>query len=446
MKLMTRLIVLAIILFTFTGCFETKKEITLNPDGSGMVVYESKQTLDPAMSFSLNKGEKKKSSTAEEKAKKAVKNILENSDGVEVWEDVSYKVNDENKLVFKGTAYFKSFNELHIGGNLKSGKNVTLKQDDKGMLLTWEKEEDKKSAANFKKLTEQEIDEQVKKSQLEGKQFIAMMSVMLKGFKDEVIFHLPGQIDKINNVEKINENSASLTIDGDKILAVVEALLEDTDALRKAAEEGRDLQKDGPSDDYFNQKVFGNTGHSVIHVSGEMVPLFDYEKEVAAAKKAFPEMSKKLGLSTAEISKPVETSKYVELLANIKGKVKGKIHGESFELEKAYVQGGILHLRQGKDFFADQELLVFLFLKDGETMDGKKYNVTSNPSSKDPHVHIGYKIKGKDLPETEIFISKYAMTLEFGKQEGNLISGKIKIVLPDEAKSNLSGAFVAEVK
>lgn len=437
MKMMIRFMMLAIVVLTFPGCFETKREVTLNPDGSGKVVYQIKQPLNPAMQFSM--GDDKEKSSSETLAKKEVESILKNSGGVETWKDVSYHIDGDSKLVFKGTAYFKSFNDLDVGGDLKSGKNVTLEKDADGMLLTWQKDE-AEASNGAENIPEEEMDKKVEAFQLEIKQFIGMMELMLKGFKDELTFHLPGKIARFNNVEKIADNSVSVNIDGDQMLAVLKELSEDTEAMRKAVEEGRNLKEDGVSNDYFNKKIFGNEGYSEVQVSGDMEALFDYEKEVAAAKEAFPEMTAKLGLEPIEISEPVALS------ANIEGKVKGEIHGESFELEEAYIKNGILHLRQGKDFFADKELVIFLFLDENEKLDGKKYEVNSGSQFGVPHVHMKYKVAGKNLPETDMFLSKYAMTLEFGQREGNGISGSINIVLPDEAKSHAAGNFVAEIK
>ena len=128
MKLISRFILLAFIAFSFTGCFESKKEITLNPDGSGRVVFEQKTALNPPIpSFG---GESKiNKMSPEEAGKKAIIGILKNSKGVDVWENVSYEVDDNEKLIFKGTAYVKSFKDLLIRGELEAKKKVRLKND-----------------------------------------------------------------------------------------------------------------------------------------------------------------------------------------------------------------------------------------------------------------------------------------------------------------------------
>lgn len=122
----------------------------------------------------------------------------------------------------------------------------------------------------------------------------------------------------------------------------------------------------------------------------------------------------------------------------------GMAHGTPFTVEKASLQNGILSLRKGKEFFADQEFMIFLFLKKGETIDGKTYTM-KHDGNFGPHVHFKYKVEGNSVPETKMFMKDYAMQLGFGKIKDKKVTGKIYLCLPDEAKSYVEGTFVAEI-
>lgn len=124
---------------------------------------------------------------------------------------------------------------------------------------------------------------------------------------------------------------------------------------------------------------------------------------------------------------------------------RGMAHGVPFSVEKAYVQNGILHLRQGKDVFADQEFIIFLFLRQGASPDGKKVFMSVDNTA-GPHVHLQYRAEGENIPGTETFMKEYAMHLEFGKSANGKVPGKIYLCLPDEAKSFVAGSFTAEIK
>ena len=119
----------------------------------------------------------------------------------------------------------------------------------------------------------------------------------------------------------------------------------------------------------------------------------------------------------------------------------GMIHGQTFQCEKAILEGNILKLRQGNDFFADLELDIFLFPKKDETIENNTFKVTREEGIGSPHVHMEWKPKDADIPKTEIFMKDYAMYLAFGAKTDGKLPGKIYICLPDEDKSVVAGTF-----
>jgi hypothetical protein len=125
---------------------------------------------------------------------------------------------------------------------------------------------------------------------------------------------------------------------------------------------------------------------------------------------------------------------------------KGMIHGEKFTLESAVLENGVLTIRDGKDFFPDHALMIFLFLKKGETAAGKIFNITRASGFSSPHVHMKWRAEGEDVPKTEMFMDDYVMRLEFGVMENGRLPGKIYVCLPDEMKSFVGGTFRAEIK
>jgi hypothetical protein len=135
-------------------------------------------------------------------------------------------------------------------------------------------------------------------------------------------------------------------------------------------------------------------------------------------------------------------------LAPISGApVQGEVKGERFVAQRAYVeQHDIFHLRQGADFFADQELVLFLFLDSGRKLDGLKLNVAPESGFGSPHVHVSYKVPGKSLPETKTFMHGYTLRLEFEQQTGKSIAGRIELEVPTEPATRVSGAFVADIQ
>lgn len=176
----------------------------------------------------------------------------------------------------------------------------------------------------------------------------------------------------------------------------------------------------------------------------------DFQK---AAKLGHNEARKQLGM------KPVKTSKRPSRassgggwqmdLSNVtipSSEPVGKIHGQDFRVEAADIQNGILTLRQGKDFFPDRSLKIFLFLKKNEGPQGKDFNITRDEGFGSPHIHMAWKTEGKDVPETKVFMKDYAMRLDFGENQEGKLPGKIYLSLPDDSKSYVAGSFMAAIK
>lgn len=127
--------------------------------------------------------------------------------------------------------------------------------------------------------------------------------------------------------------------------------------------------------------------------------------------------------------------------------VKGQIHGKTFTYEIGEIKDGILKLRQGKDFFADMEITVFLFLKEGEIPAGKIYKVADDgPAFGVPHIDISWKEDSESLPKHESFMNRYVMYLEFGQENNKRLPGKINLRLPDKLKTYVVGTFEVDIK
>lgn len=128
----------------------------------------------------------------------------------------------------------------------------------------------------------------------------------------------------------------------------------------------------------------------------------------------------------------------------------GKVHGQPFLVQGAEMTGNnILTLRQGNDFFADREITVFVFGAKG-ALDGQTILLKNgeHEGPLDCHVHLGWKVPGKDLPEHKSYFGSegIGMKLTFGKRKEGLLPGYILLRMPDPQKSYLEGYFYARLK
>jgi len=123
----------------------------------------------------------------------------------------------------------------------------------------------------------------------------------------------------------------------------------------------------------------------------------------------------------------------------------GMIHGQRFQLQDAILDNGILTLRQGKNFFADREIKIFTFKSSNESLYGAHFEASTDKKYGVPHVHLSWMEKGKNLPKIKIYSGGYAMVLQFGQRQGDVLPGSIYVCLPDEHQSYVAGRFWAKL-
>jgi hypothetical protein len=329
-KKIARLLITAVGIFALTlltGCFETKDEFTLNPDGSGKVVHEC------AFQHVNLTGE---NDATEEALKEEIGKVIAQSKGVEAWRDVSYKRLDDGRLFFKGTAYFTNVNQFMVPNHSmlefdwqKTGGNAVLS-------LRTNKSETKegfkieKKAEDWSKLTPDERAQKLKQERTKFQQMKPMFGAVIGSMKHDVIFHLPGKLGESSNFAKDASGALELKFAGDKLMAALEKLLADDEWMIKNHDSLGGVDKPD-IDSQVGELLFGGRApvRAVVAVGDK--PLFDYASEVAAAKKEMAKIRQQLGLGSASVSvappakgEPLKGVKVVgaRFVAELKGKGK----------------------------------------------------------------------------------------------------------------------------
>lgn len=279
-----------------SGCFETKQEFTLNPDGSGKVVHESKfQTMD------LSDGKR----GSEKQMKAAVAEILGQAKGVDAWRDVSYELLDDGRIAFKGTAYFRKLSELDIPNQTMLEFDWAAADDHRtGVLTLREKEragQEQKPAIPPENLSAEQLKQKLRENRAQYQQIKPMMTMIMGAMKHEVLFHLPGRPDKSSAFHKDASGALSLGFDGTRMLEAMEQLIND-DAWMARNSGVLDPDAAPPMDEQMSQLLFGDKGPVQATVNGLEGPVFDYEAEVAGAREEFATVQAQLGpVATAAV-------------------------------------------------------------------------------------------------------------------------------------------------
>jgi len=122
----------------------------------------------------------------------------------------------------------------------------------------------------------------------------------------------------------------------------------------------------------------------------------------------------------------------------------GRIHGQDFICERAYVENGALTLRVGTRGQIYLGVTFNFGVAQPESLAGQSINVTTN-AEKAARVTLRYAGDDQKVVRQN-FDGGYALRLKFNPVSGNHISGNIYFCAPDDLKSYVMGTFNAELR
>jgi hypothetical protein len=177
----------------------------------------------------------------QEQLEQTVQGILSDSKGVEAWSEVSYGLTEDDKIHFKGTAYFPDINKLFIGTG--SSDNQGTKSGDGTIALELKNlQPDQSEFAKGQKdeIDQQQLDTLVKQTKMQYQQTKLMMQGLLADLKVEQIIHLPGRISDVRNFKKTGSNSVRIGFTGDRLLTVMDTVMQNDELLKEQIKAGND--------------------------------------------------------------------------------------------------------------------------------------------------------------------------------------------------------------
>ncbi|MFB3893851.1 MAG: hypothetical protein ACE15C_17705 [Phycisphaerae bacterium] len=273
-----------------SGCFERTLVITLNPDGSGKFVMDN--IAAPMPDFST--GPDAKAPDPKQLARKAVRELVDETKGVDAWADVSSEVMDDGRIHVKATGYFPDVNKLEFQGSSKSDVKWA-KNASGGMTLEMLMDTKKEGPASKPKpMTDEQVAEAVKKAKMQWQQAQPMMAAFVGKMKIDTTYMLPGKLGQVEGFTKTDKGGVQIVMDGKKMLDAMDKVLADDKMVAEMVKAGRDPVKDGPGEKAMLEAVFGkNVTALKASVTGELKPQFDYKADMGKAKAAQEEMMKK---------------------------------------------------------------------------------------------------------------------------------------------------------
>lgn len=274
------------------GCFEGKADVTLNPDGTGRLVGEMTFPMTLPWLPAAKPGDELR--TPDEQMKAVVAAIIKKSIGIDAWKDVSFEQAPGGKVHLKATAYFKDAAKVKFYPDVRPRFGYGSEGADANMLILTRATDKVEPKIVFKAMSADEATKAMKDARDTYKKLRPAFEDQLKPLKFEMTFAMPGVIGEVHGF-KASDNSLAASVDGNRILHALDALLDDNAYLREfLAQSGQITAK--WANDELRQRLYVNKGEVWAKVGDPMRPQFDYKAESEAAKKAMPEMMVKLGL------------------------------------------------------------------------------------------------------------------------------------------------------
>src|SRR5262245_2507408 len=224
-------------LVVLTGCFQMDQTFTLNPDGSGKVVYNVAMAAPNenaimgmlGMNSPARKSRAAKPNTGiagQAMGKEMAKNILENSKGIETWKEVSVEETREGKTHFRGTAYFRDVSQVQIsdsqGPGVSSSERITFTKGTAGELIIELQQEAKGQTPPARAtVADPEIEQNLQMTRQMWPSIKPMLAPMFNEIKASYTINVPGKISNVSNFKE-ERGALKLSIDGAKMMKAMD--------------------------------------------------------------------------------------------------------------------------------------------------------------------------------------------------------------------------------
>jgi len=455
MKFLTRVFAVLCAMFVLTGCFEQKITYTINPDGSGKADISYITPLAALNSKVLQMDNAAPPPPLNEQLRAAAAKIIKQTTGADAWGNIKYTFTQDGQIHFQGTAYFADFNKFHFNKSKNGdeddqknahGDGLQLKVSKNSLKLVSvnpERNNKKSSSGKKQSLLQNKVDYQNAK---------AMMRMLLYDMKITSTYILPGKVMQERGFKKLNANTVTFTIDGKQILKIIDDMAMNDKYSKDAFEMSKNMEI---------YSLMPNMEKN-LEVQGAMQPLFNYKKELIAAKQKWKKFEKVLsthilakGEKTVKIptkinskAEVVKTNKHAKLVGS-KYSLKGTAEEQKdFYLYQDSLEVNIVQPLPSKATVITKALVTKAEMMDGENVLGKKKwdrKISFPRLAKDgKSVMLGIKLKIPKHPNVGLKVVEGK--IEYQNSSGEKIIDLGLLPLKQGAKGKQLGANIIIAK
>jgi hypothetical protein len=262
------------------GCLKSTRDFVINPDGSGrVVVEETTPNLAKMFDPEIRKGAPK------EALRKFAAQVIGDSRGIELWKDVAYETLPDGRVHFKGTAYFRDYNDLHFV--VLSNNDFRINRTGDGtvtLFLQW----DTATARPTTDVAERRhLADSLRASFAEARTLLASVSDIY----ERDTYRIAGSVKSSRGFRLEADGALGVELEGKTLLRVCDSITATEGFWEQAA--GREPGSE--PDLRILAALFGGSMPSA-DVAVSTSPLFNYADEMAAGRREYAALRKKLGL------------------------------------------------------------------------------------------------------------------------------------------------------
>jgi len=442
---MKKLILLLLGAFLLSGCFQYKRELILNPDGSGKMILETE--IMKGLSFGAEQDEK-------ETMKTAVANLIKSSEGIEAWTGISYKMTEADMVAFKGTAYFKDITKIKLYNVSATGFEIEkLPNGDISLTLLRGGKKSKEEQAKYlltkkgRKITPENVSEELARQRAQYKKMRPMLSGIYAMIDNEDIITIYGEVKEYKNIIKLEDGRFRYVFKGEEAGKELDALLDNDGLMKKTLLEEGAIISTGLESMNIVKNIGEKLGKSVIVYTPKAGRAFDFEQEVAAAKAEMKNITKELDPKSAPVAQKMtanyefKASRLAAItLKNYDPNIKGPAFGGN--LTEVVFQG----VFDGSVVIVDKVELLKAVAEDGGDIAVPKEFYTINPNLNPAGDTVQFAIYLKSLPKGSLGIKELSGKCRVLTASGTaFVDAGFKELKEGEAGSEL-GAKISTIK
>ncbi len=277
--LIPRVLLLALFTLAFPSCYERSLRGIINPDGSGRVLVETDYLI------TITDPQKAKPDSVLSAGRQIAADFINSTHGVDAWSDVAVTEPSPGHIHIVAVAYFPNISKLRFDLPLVFGWE---KRNDGSYAFTITRERNPQTLPP--KLSDAEIQTQVKQAQTRYKDQQADLKTALNAFKQTIAFTMPGEVTTFHQLTR-DDQTLSIIFDGKKIGPALDKFMADDAAIAAAIKSGDSLMS---NDDMLLESMYGHKGaiEATVKVAADAVPFFNYRLESKTAQLNQPDMLK----------------------------------------------------------------------------------------------------------------------------------------------------------